>query len=159
MSAAAASTPQRLRRVSKFTYVQIGGFLLVMLAIYLQSYNGRAEVVGSSREGCERGALNLVATVNILRADQIGNAAIAADPRGSKVTRAVRRKESNTESASLMTLDSHIDRGVWAMLNDPRDRANVHYGVILHTSAGARRLPPFRCELAYPNTSPFLLVR
>lgn len=82
---------QKLRRVSRFTYVQIGGFLLIMLAIYLQSYNCRVEVVSNSRQGCERGALNLVATVNSLRADQVGNAAVAADPNQPKTTRDARR--------------------------------------------------------------------
>lgn len=153
---------RRLRKINWLTLVQIGGVVLIVLApivAILASYNGRQTIVINNRTACLRGAANLVATVNSLRADQIGNTIVASDPTQSAQTREARSKEAATQDQSVRVLDSHIDSGVWMRLKYHADQVIVRYGLPLATDGTRRRLKPFRCAQAYPNASPFVILR
>lgn len=130
----------RLKRFGDFIPALV--ILLLLIAMWDQSYNGRQDVVDAQRAGCERGSRNLAAIVNSLRQDEIANTTVASDPRQPIKTRTARSREALEQSVDLLVLDSHIDRGVWAQLVEGIDRDAVRKG-------------GFRCDVAYPPASPF----
>lgn len=127
---------EHVRKLGALTLVQVSALLVIIAAVYLQSYNGRAEVVSSNRAGCERGAGSLVSIVNALRAE-------------------------GAPGDSITALDSHIDRGMWFKLKDKADQRAVFYGQYIPIPHTNRTIyvRPFRCDVAYPNTSPFVFIR
>lgn len=143
--------------------------IILSLAIWDQSWNGRRAVIANSRAGCERNAIDRAAQVNNERgnqgnviADRTGNLAVAADPGQPPRTRRARSAEAATQLANLtredvglLVLDSHIDRGNWQLLFDPRDQRAVLHGTWVRVGHRTVFQRPFRCEVAYPAASPF----
>lgn len=118
--------------------------VLLIAAVFLQSYNGREDVVDSQRQACvgfDRTVL--IPLANVLRADETGNQAAAADPRQPARTRSARAAEARIEAEAVVKIDGRIDGSLASGLN------SEGRGVV--RGLGGRA---FSCHDAYPDASP-----
>lgn len=85
-------------------------FLLIMAAIFAQSYNGRRDVVQTQRQGCHRGIADRAANVASWYAAYLARAATA---RSDKTTSS---RDTDEDAAEVYfntawSLNSRVDRG------------------------------------------------
>ena len=122
------------------TGVVVGGLVVIMLAVFAQSYEGRVHLIASERQMCERVSRNVIDVVNADRADIVGNSAVAADPRQPLRTRQARHAEVVTQLRVIGDLDGRVDQSLVGGLSKA-DR-------LLALKSG------FRCDRAFPAASP-----
>lgn len=100
--------------VSAIIGVVIVALAVVATTLYVGQRTESAttkQVIVALRAGCLRGSVKTVQYVNIWRADEVGNRAIASDPTQSPDTRRARAHEADIQESALILLDRTIDPG------------------------------------------------
>lgn len=130
-----------VRRTFGALTLAVAVFFGLLAVVFAQSYSGRQAVIDSLRKGCARTSENNAAQVNGIRADLVGNQAVADDPRQPQRTRTARAREVVKQRRVVAVLDSHIDVRFAGRLDDGTDRR------LVQASA-------FTCAAAFPAANP-----
>ena len=107
----------------------------VLAQLHRNAYNAALAL----RVGCLRTSERTVILANIFRADEEGNAAVAADPAQPSRTRQARQHEAELERRSLVALDHGLDPRAISGLNPIGRRIVKSFGAAT-----------FSCDRAYP---------
>jgi hypothetical protein len=102
--------------------------VLLVAAVFDQSYVGRHELVNSQRRGCQRGILDRQDTIRVRRTQALSDAAIGHDPAQPPATRRVRLHQAAIEWRSVHALQSRIPPALDCARAFPQPSPFPHFG-------------------------------